>query len=562
MTKELQERHKLFYDCKIVKVGSSVERLKTGTPNEFDYSIILPKMSECIKLEHSLHNNSINNAINAVFFPDIPNIGEDEEDRIYFTMENLEIMEDIVPHNLLQNERTTNINLVGRLYETALENGLGGDGWSEVLGPIISMPQRSDFEQIFKAIDKIMDECISRHLTKGLSMIRKEPIRKFRSLNKPAITSKLLWEGNQFPKLEIDVDIALIIPMKKKPLFYNFPLYLKSTKDTLLPEMIPLNDCDQQFMYILQSYKSCSLTHGISESKMFQKLPYDSIAHQCIRVCKKLREIFMTHFFDVESETLCPVLKTYWIKSVAMFIFKDYLLDERKFGSLETKFEGILLSKYVIKILEQLHTCLTGDNGKSNPFMSSFHIPFKNVLHSKAKLDLDDEEISYLDQDQIDVLCRPNIVAANDIEKLVSLFNRLKSNDKDAQLELEKLRNANSKAKQDIHKEGMREKLGILLYKHFEMEDPDFSSSNHQPYYLDFIRANFPSMEAIQLEEGNEEEIEYDNIVTCLPVRLIENGEILDLGEMLTKARNRINYYQQDVYRNMTSDFHQNDFNY
>ena len=546
----------------MVKVGSSIEGLKIGLPDEFDYSIVLPKMSECIKLKHSLHNNSVSNAINAAFFPEILNYDSDEEDRVYFTMENMEIMEDILPREIFAKEGKENVDTVGRLYETALENELGGDGWSEVLGPILSMPQRSEFEQIFKAIDKLMEEFLGRHLAKGLSIIRKEPIRKFRSLNKPAFTSKLLWEGKEFPNLEIDVDIAFIIPMKEKPLFHNFPLYLNSTKETILPEMVSLNVCDEDSMYILQSYKSCSLTHGMEEAKMFQKLPNDSIVHQCIRVCKKLRDTFMTHFFDIESETLRPVLKTYWIKSVAMYVFKDYLLGDRTHVPVEPELKGAVLSEYVMKVLELLNTCLSCDHGKTNPFMSSFNIPFKNILHSKLKLDADEAETPYLDQDQIDILCRPSAVAANDINHLLSLLGRLKLNDKDAELELEKSRNLNSESKNVIYKEGLKEKLGILLYKHFEMEDPDVLASNDKPYYMEYIRINFSSMEVIQLEEGEEDEIEYEYIVTSIPIRLIEDGEDVDIGELLAKARNRINYFQLDLQKNMTSDFHQNDFNF
>ena len=563
MVSRLKEKYKLFYDCTLVQVGSSIEGLKIGTPNEFDYSIIVPKLSESMKLEHSLHNNSVNQAINTTFFPELPDVEEGEEDKIYFTMTGFEIMDDLVSKEILDKKEQDNIDQVSLLYSTALENGLGEDGWSDVLGPIISMPQRSNFEQIFKEIDRCVDECFGQCLSPELSLLPKGQTRKFRSLNKPAFTRKFLWNGREFKNFEIDVDIALIIPLRKTPLYYNFPLYLKATGESNLPTMIPLHDSHKEYIYLLQSYKSCSLTHGIEEAKMFERLPFDSLVHQCIRVCKKIRGLFMTHYFDVENECLCPVLKSYWIKTVTMHVFKKYLLGEQMYDPYDPKLQSSLLSKYVMKIFELLHKCLTGDNGKKSPFMSSFNVPFKNVLHSKPKIDDDDEEVSsLLDEDQIKILHRPNIVAADDINCVLNLLYRLRSNDADAACELLMLKNSNANTKSEIYKEGIRDKLGILLYQYFEIEKGKLPDSNTTPYYMEFIRKKLPSIEVVELENGKEDTIEYDYIVTDLPIRLVENGKILDLVPMFEKARGRVNYWSLEVARNMTSDYHRNDYNF
>ena len=94
------------------------------------------------------------------------------------------------------------------------------------------------------------------------------------------------------------------------------------------------------------------------------------------------------------------------------------------------------------------------------------------------------------------------------------------------------------------------------------MEEPELPSSNTKPFYMEFIRKNLPDITVIELEKGNEDTIEYDCIVTILPIRLIENGEIVNLAPMFEKARRRINYWSLEAGRNMTSDFHRNDFNY
>ena len=95
------------------------------------------------------------------------------------------------------------------------------------------------------------------------------------------------------------------------------------------------------------------------------------------------------------------------------------------------------------------------------------------------------------------------------------------------------------------------------------MEEPELPSSNTKPFYMEFIRKNLPDITVIELEKGNEDTIEYDCIVTILPIRLIENAEIVNLTPMFEKARRRINYWSLEAGRNMTSsDFHRNDFNY
>ena len=94
------------------------------------------------------------------------------------------------------------------------------------------------------------------------------------------------------------------------------------------------------------------------------------------------------------------------------------------------------------------------------------------------------------------------------------------------------------------------------------MEEPELPSSNTKPFYMEFIRKKLPTIKVIDLEKGNEDKIEYDCIETILPIRLIENGETVNLVPMLEKARKRMNFWSLEAGRNMTSDYHRNDFDY
>eukprot|EP00112_Aurelia_sp_Birch-Aquarium-sp1_P025302 Seg8346.1 transcript_id=Seg8346.1/GoldUCD/mRNA.D3Y31 product="hypothetical protein" protein_id=Seg8346.1/GoldUCD/D3Y31 len=559
MSTALGKKAKLFNDCSTVRVGSSAEGLKSGNPNEFDYNIILPKLSEYVGLEHSLHNNSLSESLNSTFFSDdTGDYGKAEEDSIYFTIENFDdVIDDVIPKSEMRNMLKEEIDDIGELMMHGSSMDGNVEGWKETLAQFVSMPQRSILKVLFKALEKIIEETLQESLVPELSILPKKSLRECRSLNQIAITSSLLWHGTEFQNLEINVDFALMIPMEKQPLCYDFPMYLHGSQESMLPIMIPLQDADKIFHYIIRSYKTCRLSTGIAEAEMLSKIPSNSKVKQSIRVCKKLRDLFMTHYFDIATETVCPILQSYWIKTVAMYIFR---LHHPCSESEETDGGNIMLSRYIIEIFTVLQKCLTGDEGKRKPFLSSFNVPFKNLLHSAPKLD-EEVEASYLDDEEKEIMCRQNVIAANDIRHLLEVFQRFHLNYEEAMHDITNMKRDNEEAKSLIYKEGMREKLGILLFQHFEMEDSHPLSTDEKPYFMEFIECNFPDMQIMQLKENESEEIEYCSIITMVNIRLVEHYETLDLAEMFTKAYNRINFFGLDIAKNITADHHRSDFN-
>ena len=552
MSTALDKKAKLFQDCSTVRVGSSAEGLKSGSPNEFDYNIILPRLSEYVGLEHSLHNNSLNNCINATFFPnDIGDIGAVEEDSIYFNIEDFDdIIDDVLPKSEMANILKEEIDDVGEalMHGVSIDEGGNHDGWSNVLAPFVSMPQRSILKVLFKALEKIIEDTLRESLVPELSILPKKSLREFRNLNQIAITSSLLWHGTEFPNLEISIDFALMIPMKKQPMCYDLPMYLHVSQESILPMMIPLQDTDKIFHYIIRSYKSCRLSTGIAEAKMISKIPSNSKIKQSIRICKKLRDLMMTHYFDIATETVCPILQSYWIKTVAMYVFRLQCPCSE-----ENEGDDVILGKYIIEIFTMLQKCLTGDEGKRRPFLSSFNVPFKNLLHSAPKVD-EEVNAAYLDDEEKEIMCRGNFIAANDIKRLLEVIQRFNLNEEEAIHKINKMKQDNEEAKSLIYREGMREKLGILLFQYFELEDSQPLSTDEKPYFMEFAERNFPNMQIKQLEEQEVEEIEYCSKITTARIRLVEDDEVVDLEEMFTKAWNRCNFFGLGIQQNITSD--------
>ena len=70
--KVLNGKAKIFDNCSLIRVGSSAEGLKTGYPDEFDYNIILPGLSDYVELKQYQNEEAITVVTNRIFF-DIDN---------------------------------------------------------------------------------------------------------------------------------------------------------------------------------------------------------------------------------------------------------------------------------------------------------------------------------------------------------------------------------------------------------------------------------------------------------------------------------------------------------
>ena len=54
---------------------------------------------------------------------------------------------------------------------------------------------------------------------------------------------------------------------------------------------------------------------------MLSKYDANALHLKCIRICKKLRDMVSTHDFDIASETVTPIIPSYWLKTIALIFF-------------------------------------------------------------------------------------------------------------------------------------------------------------------------------------------------------------------------------------------------
>ena len=557
MCSSLNSKYKFFHGCYAKRVGSSAECLKTGQPDEFDYNILLPNVAGFTLFQHNWHNSSLNSKINETFFPSlydrVSTASGVTTDEIYFEIEDLNIFEGIVSQSEMQ---ALLIKEIGRLTNALsaadrLNSSVSGEGSFDentfvttgtasktdmkaryLSAPFMPKPQRLQFEHIFPALEKIIENTLQMHVMPRWSVLPKKTLRNFRSMNQIAITSCLRWQGMEFTNLQINVDFALVIPVNKSPLWYDLPAYLEASDGSNLPKKVSLMDSKETHYYIIKSYNECRLSYGMQEADMFSKQDVNSLPLQCLRICKKLRDMLTTHYFELASESTTPIIPSYWLKTIAMIVFDL----KNKIPATKNSSELKDLGNWVLTILTILHNCLSGCQDTHRPCLSDYNVPFKNLFSQMCSGDADDDTPSYLEDDQKELfcLCDSNSTATRDILQVIDILRQFNEDETAARKNFLALKQRINQDTADKYAKGMKEKLGLLLYEYFYMANKDGATAMERQSYMEFINRNFPDIEVVALD--NWENIEHAGTYLPVDVVLVENGQKMDLSEMFERA--------------------------
>ena len=556
MEKILRGKAKIFQDCSLIKVGSSAEGLKTGDPDEFDYNAILPGLSHYIKLEQLANEEAISVAINNIFFPELFSTNESVQ-TIYYVMdinsilnENLTFIKNVV----LEETSTYAYPNIHRLLKKHLdENG----EWKNVRDNSSKSLLVEDIINIMRhTVGQTLREVLILKFGDNISQIKKQfpklvmpkraVLRKFESQDQSAVTHTIHWlGGKEFEKLEISIDFAFLIPMKEQPRYFNLKKYLKTWQEQEGDLMSPLNfvHCDnvrETINYVIRSYNSCRQSMGLKEKEIMTAFPQDSVAKQTIRVCKKLRDLFMTHYFEENTEILCPFLQTYWIKTIAMHIFSR----ENQENVMTERDDGTLLWKYVFKIFADLDRCLAGEDEETAPYLSCFNVPFKNLFKCFENASLEDSNeymLKDFDEMEINLMCRQKAILSDDIKILLNVLSSFDSNDGENLLEImNEWKHDKVEENKKITEKGMREKLGMILFLNFS---PLRGDDDIVPDYKKFIDEKFPNWHLVELEEEDYQEVWYEFYSTYVSINLFdEHREPYDFEFAFSRVSQKINF--------------------
>ena len=432
------------------------------------------------------------------------------------------------------------------------------------LVPFIPTSQRLQFNHIFPALETIIEETLQHQLMPKWSILPKKTLRKFRPMNQIAITPCFRYQGSEFHDLHVTVDFALVIPSNKSPIWYDLPKLIDAEK--LYPAMkVPLIDSNETHYYVIKSFNECRLSYGMEETHMLSNYDVNSLPLKCIRICKKLRDMISTHDFDIASETVTPVIPSYWLKTIALILFDssknmemerdsnaDPAKDLNKDLGLRESYESSSVGYWVSKIFTALYNCLSGYDDTQKPWLSSYNVPFKNLLFGSSNGDAG--AASSLYDDQKERLLNKHANALTDTKVLLEILSQFDKNESEAREKFFAVKYRTNEKSKEIYEEGMRNKMGLLLYDYFcSLVEKELTSDETQAY-MDFIIKNFPKIKVISREDFRP--IRHSGIETAVNITLVEEAVEIDLEKIFDRAWRMRNYYSIKEDKYLTEDFY------
>ena len=429
--------------------------------------------------------------------------------------------------------------------------------------PFIPTQQRLQFKHIFPALETIIEETLQHQLMPKWSLLPKKTLRELRSMNQIAITPCFQYQGSEFHDLQVTVDFALVIPSNKSPLWYDLPKDIDAEK--MGNEIkVPLIDSNEIHYYVIQNFNECRLSYGMEETRMLSKYDVNALPLKCIRICKTLRDMVSTHDFDIASETVTPVIPSYWLKTIALILFElnknteterdsnaDPAQDLNKDLGLRESCESSSVGYWVFNIFIALYNCLSGYEDTQKPCLSSYNVPFKNLLFGRSEED--DDAANILCDDQKERLLSKNSNALADTKVLLEILTKFDKKEAEARKKFFAVKYRTNKKNKEIYKQGMRDKMGLLLYDYFSSLVEKEPTSEETQAYMDFILKNFPNITIISREDFKP--INHTGRETAVNITLVEEGVEIDLEKVFDRAARLRVYYsiKKDDY--LTEDF-------
>ena len=429
------------------------------------------------------------------------------------------------------------------------------------------------FKNIFTALETIIEETLQHHLMPKWSVLPKKTLREFRSSNQIAITLCFRYQGSEFHDLHITVDFALVLPSKKSPLWYDLPKQVDAEPiHTCSGYKSLLIDSSDTHYYVIKNHNECRLSYGMEEADMLSKYDANAFPLECIRIYKKLRDMVSTHVFDIASETVAPIIPSYWLKTIGLFVFdlnkntvikKDPsrvpLKDLNKELAIRESCDSTSVGYWVFKIFTTLYNCLSGYENTQKPWLSSYNVPFKNLLSGSSREDdVYNALTDYLHDDQKERLGNKRANALADTKVLLEILSQFDENEYAAREKLLAVRSRMNEKNIEIYEQGMRDKMGLLLYDYFHSLEKEKHTAVKTPAYMDFISENFPNIQVISLDKFID--VHHFQGITAVNITLVEKGLEVDLKGMFDRALLIRWYYKSKEDNYLNEDYYLAEF--
>ena len=183
---------------------------------------------------------------------------------------------------------------------------------------------------------------------------------------------------------------------------------------------------------------------------------------------------------------------------------------------------------------------------------------FKNLLFGSSEED-DDAE-NYLDDDQKGRLLNENANASGDTKVLLEILSQFDKNESGAREKLLGLKYWTNEKNKEIYEQGMRNKMGLILYDYFSSLEEKKPTSERTQAYMDFILKNFPNNKITYREDFIT--VNHFGLQTEVNITLVEEGVEMDLEKIFDRASRLREYYFCKETGYLQNDFNVSTFHY
>ena len=128
-----------------------------------------------------------------------------------------------------------------------------------------------------------------------------------------AHTRSLIYRGDTYNDLDIDVDFCFSVPLNKVTEWtkqfdqFSFKPFLRETKEKVF--------------YII-FYEKCRISFSYYEKKIVNEFPLNSNPKVLLRILKVLRDKYVSKVFDHKSRSMTSLVSTYLLKTLIYYSIK------------------------------------------------------------------------------------------------------------------------------------------------------------------------------------------------------------------------------------------------
>ncbi|XP_056013634.1 uncharacterized protein LOC130052518 [Ostrea edulis] len=269
---ELSKKHLIFRTFSVMEMGSVKEGTKLGPPDEFDFMIDLPSLNDALE-----------------FF---------REGTFYQDHENRDV-------------RVTRRDLFRDFEDLSEEEIQGGD-------------DKSFMRRVWNVIQIELANTMEDNVLPGWTWL--DTVPPFTTL---AQTQKMLWKGEKFQHLIVDIDVCICVKPSefKTNIDFNQDIFDKSRPGIHDKGSSKTEQSLQNIYILLKSDGKARWTRALLEKEIWARFTHNDGRKKVLRYLKYFNLRFLPKCYNESLFRLDPALPSYWLKTIMYYLITWYHED-------------------------------------------------------------------------------------------------------------------------------------------------------------------------------------------------------------------------------------------